>query len=73
MSNPAVSEAKNREALHKKFSEMGLRGYWQLERDDFRMEPKIWRWKELHPVLMEATEETRMGSNTHGVRHELLT
>jgi len=34
MSTPAVSEAKNREQLHKKFAEMGLRGYWQLERDD---------------------------------------
>ena len=34
MSTPAVAEAKDREQLHKKFAEMGLRGYWQLERDD---------------------------------------
>jgi len=64
MSTPAVSEAKDRENLHKKFADMGLRGYWQLERDDFRMEPRIWRWKELYPVLMETTEVIRIGPDS---------
>jgi gentisate 1,2-dioxygenase len=64
MSTPAASETKGREQLHKKFAAMGLRGYWQLERDDHRMEPKIWRWKELYPVLMETTEVIRIGPDS---------
>jgi len=64
MSDPATDPSKDRAQLHKKFSEMGLRGYWQLERDDFRMEPKIWRWKELYPVLMETTEVIRIGPDS---------
>ena len=64
MSDPATAPSKDRAQLHKKFADMGLRGYWQLERDDFRMEPKIWRWKELHPVLMETTEVIRIGPDS---------
>ena len=33
MSKPAIQEPKDREQLHKKFAELGLRGYWQNERD----------------------------------------
>lgn len=59
MSNLAAD--KDREQLHKRFAELGLRGYWQNQRDNQRMEPKLWRWKEIHPVLMEATEVVRIG------------
>jgi gentisate 1,2-dioxygenase len=61
MSISATNDHKDREQLHKKYTEMGLRGYWQLEHETFRMEPKIWRWKELYPVLMETTEVIRIG------------
>ena len=61
MSIPAVNESKNREQLHKKFAELGLRGYWQNERTSQRMEPKLWRWQEIYPVLMEAAEVIRIG------------
>jgi hypothetical protein len=60
MPDPVVNHPKDREHLHKKFAEMGLRGYWQLERDNHRMEPRIWRWKDLYPVLMETTEVIRI-------------
>ena len=61
MSTPAVNEAKDREQLHKKFEEMGLRGYWQMRHETERMQPKLWRWKEIYPVLMQTTEVIRIG------------
>jgi gentisate 1,2-dioxygenase len=61
MSRPAINQSREREQLHKKFAEMGLRGYWQLEHTDHRIEPKIWRWKDLYPVLMETSEVIRIG------------
>jgi gentisate 1,2-dioxygenase len=61
MSIPAQSEPKEREQLHKKFAEMGLRGYWQARPENHRMEPKLWRWKDIYPVLMETTEVIRIG------------
>ena len=59
MSTP--NQPKDREQLHKKFAELGLRGYWQNERSTQRMEPKLWRWQEILPVLMETTEVIRIG------------
>jgi len=61
MSTTAANEAKDREQLHKKFAEMGLRGYWQMRHETERMQPKLWRWKEIYPVLMETTEVIRIG------------
>ncbi|HEY2922678.1 MAG TPA: cupin domain-containing protein [Candidatus Binatia bacterium] len=61
MSIPAINEAKDREQLHKKFAEMGLRGYWQMRHETERMQPKLWRWKEIYPVLLETTEVIRIG------------
>jgi gentisate 1,2-dioxygenase len=64
MSAQVGKNQKDREQLHKKFAEMGLRGYWQLEHDNHRLEPRIWRWQELYPVLMETTEVIRIGPDS---------
>jgi gentisate 1,2-dioxygenase len=64
MATPVGHEPIDRAPLHKKFTEMGLRGYWQLERDTHRMEPKLWRWNDLYPVLMETTEVIRIGPDS---------
>ena len=61
MSKPAMKEPPDREQLHKKFAELGLRGYWQNERNYQRMEPRLWRWKEVYPALLEAAEVVRIG------------
>ena len=61
MSKPAVNNEADREQLHSKFAQLGLRGYWQNQRETQGMEPKLWRWKEIYPVLMEATEVIRIG------------
>ncbi|MGB7950562.1 MAG: cupin domain-containing protein [Candidatus Binatia bacterium] len=61
MSKPAITNQIDRDRLHEKFAQLSLRGYWQLERGDQRMEPKLWRWADLYPVLMETTEVIRIG------------
>ena len=61
MSKPAVNNEADREQLHSKFAQLGLRGYWQNQRETQGMEPKLWRWKEIYPVLMEATEVIKIG------------
>jgi len=61
MSKPASHDQTDRERLHEKFAQLGLRGYWQNRRDHLRMEPKLWRWEEIYPVLMETTEVIRIG------------
>lgn len=61
MPDLAINEAKDRTELHKKFAELGLSGYWQNRHQAERMEPKLWRWQEILPVLMETTEVIRIG------------
>src|SRR5580765_7648040 len=61
MSKTASMDQTDRERLHEKFAQLGLRGYWQNRRDSQHMEPKLWRWKDIHPVLMETTEVIRIG------------
>lgn len=61
MSRPARTEQTDRERLHEKFAQLGLRGYWQNQRQQQRMEPKLWHWKDIHPVLMETTKAIRIG------------
>ena len=61
MSKTASIDQTDRERLHEKFAQLWLRGYWQNRRDIQRMEPKLWRWKDIHPVLMETTEVIRIG------------
>jgi gentisate 1,2-dioxygenase len=64
MSKPAATGQIDREQLHEKFKLMGLRGYWQLDHESVRVKPKIWRWRELYPVLMETTEVIRIGPDS---------
>lgn len=61
MSRPAINQSREREQLHRKFAEMGLRGYWQLQREERNVEPRLWRWADLYPVLMQTTEVVRIG------------
>ena len=64
MSKPAIKKPMDREHLHNRFAELGLRGYWQNERNQQRMEPRLWRWKEIFPALMEASEVIRIGPDS---------
>jgi gentisate 1,2-dioxygenase len=47
--------------LHEKFASLGLRGYWQMRHETQRVEPRLWRWEEVYPVLMEAADVVRLG------------
>ena len=61
MTSSATNIRGTREELHRKFAAMGLRGYWQMEREERNVQPRLWRWDELYPVLMETTEVIRIG------------
>jgi gentisate 1,2-dioxygenase len=61
MTTSRIENQKDRDRLHAKYAEMGLRGYWQMQRDNQRTNPKLWPWKDLYPVLMETTEVIRIG------------
>ena len=49
------------EALNDKLRGMGLSGYWMMRREERgRQEPKMIRWSEIYPVLLEAGEVVRL-------------
>lgn len=62
MAIPMPDHQKQLDKLHEKFAALGLRGYWQMRRDQERMEPKLWRWETIHPVLMEAADVVSIGA-----------
>jgi gentisate 1,2-dioxygenase len=63
MSKPAIDRRERLEELNGKLADLGMRGYWQLPRDSEGMEPKLWRWADIYPALMETAEVVRLGSD----------
>ena len=63
MSKPAIDRRERLEELNSKLADLGMRGYWQLRRDSEGMEPKLWRWADIYPALMETAEVVRLGSD----------
>ena len=63
MSKPAIDRRERLEELNGKLADLGMRGYWQLRRDSEGMEPKLWRWADIYPALMETAEVVRLGSD----------
>jgi len=63
MSKPAIDRRERLEELNGKLADLGMRGYWQLRRDSEGMRPKLWRWADIYPALMETAEVVRLGSD----------
>ena len=63
MSKPAIDHRDRLDALNGKLSNLGMRGYWQLRHDGERMEPKLWRWADIYPALMETADVVRIGAD----------
>ena len=63
MSKPAMDRRDRLEKLNSKLSNLGMRGYWQLRHDSERMEPKLWRWADIYPALMETADVVRIGAD----------
>ena len=61
MPKPAMKEAKDRNELHKKFAELGLRGYWQNDRSISTHGAQALALERNFPALMETTEVIRIG------------
>ena len=54
------------DAVHKEFERLGLRGYWQNRGEAPPLEPYIWRWADIHPVLMQAADAVAIGDGREG-------
>ena len=61
MATSSTDHEKELSELHEKFAALGLRGYWQRSGEKVEMQPKLWRWEEIYPVLMEAADVVRIG------------
>lgn len=51
------------EALHAEFERLGVRGYWQPRPETPKPIPRLWRWIDIRPVLMEAAEVVDLGGD----------
>jgi gentisate 1,2-dioxygenase len=51
------------DALHEAFDRLGVRGYWQPRPEQPKVVPRLWRWTDLHPLLMEAAEVIDLGGD----------
>lgn len=59
-----TAESSDRlEALHSEFERLGVRGYWQPRPETPRPLPALWRWADIHPLLMEAAEVVDLGGD----------
>lgn len=48
-------------ALHEKYAQLGLRGLWQRDVSNApAVEPRIWRWSEMWPILEQTLREVRL-------------
>ena len=63
MSNTAIDHRDRLDGLNGKLADLGMRGYWQLRHDAARMEPKLWRWADIYPALIETADMVRLGSD----------
>jgi gentisate 1,2-dioxygenase len=59
----SATDHKRLEDLNGKLAGLGMRGYWQLRHDADRMEPKLWRWADIYPALMETADVVRIGAD----------
>ena len=57
---------KKLDALHKEFERLGLRGYWENRGEAEPLEPHLWRWADVHPVLMQAADVVAIGDGRPG-------
>ena len=61
MAKVASNHQQRLDELHEKFAALGLVGYWQRQRQHHNVEPRLWRWEEVHPALMQAADVVRIG------------
>ena len=61
MAKGATDHQKRRDELHAKFADLGLVGYWQRQREHHSVEPRLWRWDEVCPALMQAADVISIG------------
>lgn len=73
MTTSPASNEQRRDEMHQKFAELGLKGYWQNQRETHRVEPRLWRWEDVHPALLEASQVIRLGDEAFRRNVSLIT
>ncbi len=64
MAQPSTAVKTDRvEALHSEFDRLGVRGFWQPRPETPRPIPRLWRWSDIRPLLMEAAEVVDLGGD----------
>lgn len=58
-----TSKVDRVESLHAEFERFGVRGYWQPRPPTPRPQPRLWRWADIRPLLMEAAEVVDLGGD----------
>ena len=66
MATSASKSDEKLDAVHHEFERLGLRGYWQNRAEAASLEPHLWRWADIHPVLMQAADAVAIGDGGAG-------
>ncbi|MCY4441188.1 MAG: cupin domain-containing protein [Deltaproteobacteria bacterium] len=61
MAKSSTDHQQRRDELHEKFADLGLVGYWQRQREHHNVEPRLWRWDEVQPALLQAADVISIG------------
>lgn len=60
----AVVRSKRIDSLHAEFERLGVRGFWQERPEQPKPVPRLWRWSDIYPLLMEAAEVINLGNDS---------
>jgi gentisate 1,2-dioxygenase len=60
-----VPRRKLTDDLHAAFERAGVRGYWQDRPLAAGPQPRLWRWSEIQPLLLEAARVINLGEETY--------
>lgn len=58
-----ATSSREADSLYGEFERLALRGHWQPRALPPKPVPRLWRWSEIHPVLMEAARVIDLGKD----------
>jgi gentisate 1,2-dioxygenase len=60
-----AARIQDSDALHAEFERLGVRGLWQPVPQPPKPVPRLWRWQDIHPILMDAARVINLGNEAH--------
>ena len=64
MATNTLVKDKQVDELHAEFERLGVRGFWQTREEAPRPKARLWRWSDLHPLLMRTAEVINLGEDS---------